>query len=877
MNQVETILLTCAYCGSNLEPNEDNLKSGICKCKYCLSSVLIPKNQTRVDSWFNRAVELRRNGEFDKAVNVYEKILTEDSTDPEAHWGLALSKNGIEFVDDPQSGDKVPTCHRTKPQTILSDSEYIAALEFAEGAAKTVLQVEAQRIHEIQKKIIEVSSKEPPYDIFISYKELDNYGQRTSDSVFAQDIFNELSKKGYRVFFARKTLEGKLGREYEPIIYAALSTAKVMIVVGTKPEHFNAVWVRNEWRRFQLMGESSEKTIIPVYRDMHANQLPPELLPYIALDMEKIGFLQEVVDGIDRIVKVKEIPQAREAGNHNLHALVRRGEIELEDEEWTKAGELFDQALNLDAECGDAYLGLAMAEARIQTKERFSKLYIDPESTLDKNRNVNRAKRFAGPELQRWFAKLDEEQKSAMRNAEKKAAEYRERILPAKGLIAAFSYQSACVMLDGSVIGKGPSWFDLKGWEGIRTISIGENHAVGLRHNGTVIAVGNNESGQCNVGEWKDIIGIATGSNHTVGLKKDGTVIVIGSNEYGQCETDGWKHIVEIAAGKTHTLGLLADGSVIAAGSNLLGQCNVGDWSDIVQIAAGAFHSVGLRKDGTVVAAGNNGQDQCNTSDWSLVATIAASDGGTIAITGSGKVLVTGTISALERETRLWEDIVEVSGGMEHVIGVRADGAVVSCSRNNAKTSFPKELRLFRNLKSLSLEQREATEIMRQVRAEQNRLENEKTQISEKIELLVRSRTNLSIELNDCWGVFKAKRRNELLSGINEIDAELFKLRNQLDQLEVEAKKTVQASNITAKFANVTQILLFIIHSDPHCQVAMKSLTDAGLVYEMVITKENADLCKKYGVKQAPTLVITDGTNTEKYVGVESIKQYLSQ
>lgn len=300
---MDTILLTCAYCGSRLEPDEGNLNSGICKCKYCLSTVVIPKNLTQIENWFNRAVELRRNGEFDGAAEVYERILMEEPSDPEAHWGLALSRNGIEFVDDPRTGEKIPTCHRTKPRTILSDSEYLSAVKCAEGQAKAVVEAEARRIHEVQKKIINASSKLPPYDVFISYKELDNYGQRTVDSVLAQDIYNDLTNKGYNVFFARNTLEGKLGQEYEPIIYAALSSAKVMVVVGTAPSNFDAVWVRNEWRRFQLMEDKSDRTIIPVFRNMPAERLPAELACYVALDMGKIGALQDLSDGIGKYIK----------------------------------------------------------------------------------------------------------------------------------------------------------------------------------------------------------------------------------------------------------------------------------------------------------------------------------------------------------------------------------------------------------------------------------------------------------------------------------------------------------------------------------------------------------------------------------------------
>ena len=85
---------------------------------------------------------------------------------------------------------------------------------------------------------IEASANEAPYDVFICYKETDFEGKRTLDSVLAMDIYEALTDKGYRVFFSRVSLEDKLGTEYEPFIFAALNSAKIMLVVGTDYEYF---------------------------------------------------------------------------------------------------------------------------------------------------------------------------------------------------------------------------------------------------------------------------------------------------------------------------------------------------------------------------------------------------------------------------------------------------------------------------------------------------------------------------------------------------------------------------------------------------------------------------------------------------------------
>lgn len=158
---------------------------------------------------------------------MYESIVADFPEEAEAYWGLVLCRYGIEYVDDPATGRKVPTCHRSSFDSILEDSDFEQACENADPIARRVYRDEAKTIEDIRKGIVEVSGKEPPYDIFICYKETDEKGERTVDSVIAQDVYDALTEKGYRVFFSRITLEDKLGTEYEPYIFAALNSAKV--------------------------------------------------------------------------------------------------------------------------------------------------------------------------------------------------------------------------------------------------------------------------------------------------------------------------------------------------------------------------------------------------------------------------------------------------------------------------------------------------------------------------------------------------------------------------------------------------------------------------------------------------------------------------
>ena len=368
-------LFKCKMCGGSLEVSEN---MSVCECEYCGTKQTLPKadNEQKINA-MNRANHFRRQCDFDRAIDAYEKVLQNADDDAEIYWSLALCKYGIEYVDDALTGRKIPTCHRMQYTSILDDADYLSALDKADEAQKAVYKEEAEAIANIQKAILDISNKEDTFDVFICYKETDEEGERTNDSVLAQDIYYGLTEKGYKVFFSRITLEGKLGTAYEPYIFAALNSAKVMIVVGTKPEYINAVWVKNEWSRFlMLMQKDRSKLIIPAYRDMDPYDLPDALSVYQSQDMSKLGFMQDLIRGVSKVLEGgKEEKTSVESGspeiNSNIAALLKRGKLALEDAEWDRAYEFFDQVLNSDAECSEAYLGQALAKNHAASLENY--------------------------------------------------------------------------------------------------------------------------------------------------------------------------------------------------------------------------------------------------------------------------------------------------------------------------------------------------------------------------------------------------------------------------------------------------------------------------------------------------------------------------
>lgn len=298
----------CKMCGGSLDISDG---VSVSTCEYCGTKQTVPKSRDEVvANLFNRANNLRLKCEFDKAEQVYEKILDIDNTDSEAHWGIVLCKYGIEYVEDPKTYSRIPTCHRTLYEAVLADVNYLAAIENADAEQKELYIAEAKVIDELQKNILSIVNSEEPFDVFICYKETDEDGKRTIDSAITNDIYYQLTEEGFKVFYAPITLEDKLGHEYEPYIFAALNSAKVMLVIGTKPEYFDSVWVRNEWSRFMKLTKSDRsKMIIPCYKNMDAYELPDEFTHLQAQDMGKIGFITDVIRGLKKVFDRDVQPQ----------------------------------------------------------------------------------------------------------------------------------------------------------------------------------------------------------------------------------------------------------------------------------------------------------------------------------------------------------------------------------------------------------------------------------------------------------------------------------------------------------------------------------------------------------------------------------------
>jgi len=262
------------------------------------------------------------------------------------------------------------------------------------------------------------------------------------------------------------------------------------------------------------------------------------------------------------------------------------------------------------------------------------------------------------------------------------SANFQSRYTP---MVAGGAFQTLGLKADGTVVAVGYNEYAqcvVAHWTDIIQVLGGRYHTVGLEGDGTLLTTGWNDYGQLNVGDWTDIIEVTGSFLHTVGLKADGGVVAVGHNGYRQCDVGDWTDIVQVAAGGYHTVGLRADGTVIAVGSDDWGQCDIGDWTDIVQVMAGYHHTVGIRADGTVVAVGGNLVGQCDVGDWTDIIQVAAGYHHTLGLKADGTVVAVGSDTSGQCSVGDWVDIIQVGAGYHHTVGLKADGTAIAVGNN---------------------------------------------------------------------------------------------------------------------------------------------------------------------------------------------------
>ncbi len=254
------------------------------------------------------------------------------------------------------------------------------------------------------------------------------------------------------------------------------------------------------------------------------------------------------------------------------------------------------------------------------------------------------------------------------------------------------------------------------------SISVGSDHTVALKGDGTVWCWGSNGYGQLGDGTTTnystpvqvlgltDVVFVAAGDCHSLAIKSDGTVWTWGRNNYGQLgngtyssaaipvptKVVGLKDVQSLTIGSSFNLAIKEDGTVWTWGYNghgLFGDGTsshsnvpkqISELSNIKQAVIGSNHCLAIKKDGTVLAWGANGYGQL----------------------GTGTTVNSTTPVQVYKLT----DVISVAAGNNHSLALKTDGTVWSWGYNgdgelgNGSTTnhyIPKQVNELNNIKAI--------------------------------------------------------------------------------------------------------------------------------------------------------------------------------
>ena len=510
---MEKHLLTCETCGGVLNYAADG-KSAV--CPFCGNEYYFKEEKSEaLVLALNRANAYRLSNDFDGAITEYKLVAERNPSDAEAFWGLAISTYGIEYVEDPRTKKRVPTCRRTVKKSILEDENYLKALENATKEQKEVYERRAAVIDRLQKNIKRRLEDEEDFDVFISFKSTDEEGKPTKERGIARRIYDELTKRKIKTFFSEVTLRDRIGEDFEPIIFKALYSCKFFILVATSEENMNSAWVKNEWSRYRdrVFDENLSGAGCAVFEGIKPSALPPFLRGQ-GINLAKYpagGYEIEIADALslkfgltkkndeaeeirrqleeqrkafeeqqkaleERLKAVSSSSAAPASGaGATVNSLLMRAKQEGENGDFVKATSYYNKVLDADPVNFEAWLGLFFStqntteeKGLIFRKEssnatQFYESEKENERLLSaiKGKYFSNAKKYADAEQMKRIQAAEERAKA---EKTKNTAEMAQNLqLNAESRIAQSDFATAISMLDAAVTvfpEKAELWWD---------------------------------------------------------------------------------------------------------------------------------------------------------------------------------------------------------------------------------------------------------------------------------------------------------------------------------------------------------------------------------------------------------------------------------
>lgn len=722
------VILKCKLCGGNVESAPG---AAMGTCSSCGMTVTLPQTSDEKRMAFhNSGIHFRRQGDFDRAISIYERMLAEEPDDAEAHWGAALSRYGVVYSDD-----HIPEMKRPQITPFQEDADVIAALENAPEEAKAYYTEEAEKIAAVQPEKEDISAL-----LKTAYMALDAQQWEAAEETLKQILIwepnNGMARLG--VLLAeqrcRKPVdlkdcevpfeETEAYREALRCVDAAtaqtLQRCAEHVSKHCKRQEARQIYKKavtkmqrakteEEFRRvasaFHYISDYHDSAELETQCRQKADSLRRDGIYRAAVMAMNEGTYSEAADAFamipgwrdadelqaqcrERIVppeipKSPNVPKQRDGGKWvRIAVIVLVVILLLALGTWLLVTKYLIPQKQYDA-----------ANDLLQNNEREAAIL----AFQDLGDYRDAAQRAADiqfdwySEAEKLLALGDVHRAAFAFGGLKDYADSKERSFGLWEEFAVRNYLSTggqntiALRADGMAFGAGRNEDGQSGagtWLNISGVSAGWAHSVALRSDGTATGIGYNGDGRADVERWRNIVSVSAGEWHTLGLQTNGTVIATGYNEDGRCDVDTWREIIAVSAGRNHSVGLKTDGTVVAVGDNSAGQCNVSGWTKIVAVSAGGSHTVGLRSDGTVLVAGSNTEGQSEVGEWTYIAAVSAGYYHTVGLKKDGTVLAAGWNESGQCDVSKWKEIAAISAGGWHTAALTREGTVLTTGQN---------------------------------------------------------------------------------------------------------------------------------------------------------------------------------------------------
>jgi len=487
-------------------------------------------------------------------------------------------------------------------------------------------------------------------------------------------------------------------------------------VLGTRPEYFNAVWVKNEWSRYLALVKKSggKKVLIPAYKDMDPYDLPDEFSHLQAQDMSKLGFMQDLIRGIKKLV-ASDAPKAAketvvvEGSAVSIAPLLERAFMYLEDGDWENANAYCERVLDAEPKNAQAYLGKLMADLHCRKVENLR----SQADTFEENGNYQKALRFANEKqraaLTGAIQSIQERKEKARQAAEeaKRKSDYKSAVGAMDAAHTEYEYLEAAKAFE-----KLPGYEQADAnaekcrelAEAARKDGILAN-GIALQGKGTIEDIESAVKEYESISSWKDAderIHACKEQLHKLYVKRENNKAAAAKRGKRNAKIFGICAALAIVGITIHAIitkivipsnnynnavALRDAGDYEGA---VAGFSNLGDYKDSaaqlqetyycegISLESGAKYAEAFQAFNAVDGYKDAREKACSL--WDYIAdrdSIACGDKFTVAIRNDGTVVATGDNSQGQCDVSGWTDIIDIACSGYYTVGLRSDGTVV--------------------------------------------------------------------------------------------------------------------------------------------------------------------------------------------------------